>query len=137
MKKISFIDYVPGIRLQDCSKLAINWKNDNGGIIFQHDVVVKIFRTGFVSLVKLSYWPKFHVSIITCSGVMTIFFYKRLTRNPEFGNTPIWVLPDIWRLGQVKDTTFGTNVTNKVLLNAAKCQGCIFYQKNPLPYPDY
>ena len=27
---------------------------------------------------------------------MTIFFYKRLARNPEIGNTPNWVLPNIW-----------------------------------------
>ena len=29
----------------------------------------------------------------------------------------------MWRLGQVEDTKFGTNVSNKMLLNAAKCQG--------------
>ena len=42
-----------------------------------------IFWRCFVSLVKFSYWSKFHVSIITGSGIMTIFFYKGLTRNPE------------------------------------------------------
>ena len=76
---------------------------------------------------KLSYWSKFHVNIITGSGVMTISFYKGLTRNPEIGNTPVWVLPNIWRLGRVMDTKFGTNVSNKMLLNAAKCQGYSFY----------
>ena len=40
---------------------------------------------------------------------MTIFFYQGLTRNPEIGNTPVWVLPNIWRLGRVMDTKFGTN----------------------------
>ena len=25
------------------------------------------------------------------SGVMTTFFYKELTRNPEIGNIPAWV----------------------------------------------
>ena len=34
--------------------------------------------TLFVSLVKFSYWFKFHVNIITGSGVMTIFFHKGL-----------------------------------------------------------
>ena len=30
---------------------------------------------------------------------MTIFSYKGLTRNPEIENTPVWILPNIWRLG--------------------------------------
>ena len=47
------------------------------------------FLTFFVFLVKVSYLPKFHVNIITGSGVMTISFYKGLTRNPEIGNTPV------------------------------------------------
>ena len=58
---------------------------------------------------------------------MTIFFYKGLTRNPEIGNTPVWVLPNIWRLGRVMDTKFATNAANKMLLNAAKFQGYSFY----------
>ena len=58
---------------------------------------------------------------------MTIFFYKGLTRNPEIGNTPVCVLPNIWRLDQIMDTTFGTNVSNRMLLTAAKFQGCSFY----------
>ena len=41
-----------------------------------------------------------------------------MTRNPEIGNTPAWVLPHIWRLGQVRDTKFGRDVSNKMLLNA-------------------
>ena len=59
---------------------------------------------------------------------MTIFFYKGLTRIPEIGNTPVWVLPNIWRLGQVIDTKFGANILNRVLLNVAKCQGYSFYR---------
>ena len=87
-----------------------------------------IFWRCRVSLVKLSYWSKFHVNIMTGSGVMTIFVYKGLTRNTEIGNTPFWVLPNIWRLGQARDTKFGKNVSNKMLLNAAKCQGYSFYR---------
>ena len=52
------------------------------------------------------------------SGVMTIFFYKALTTNPEIGNTLVQVLPNIWRLRRVRDTKFGTNVFNKILANA-------------------
>ena len=82
----------------------------------------------FVSLVKFSYWPKFHVNIITDSGVMTIFFCNGLTIYPEIGNSPVWVLPNIWILGLVRDTKFGRNVSNEMLLNGAKCQGYIFHR---------
>ena len=54
-------------------------------------------------------------------------FYKSLTRNPKMGNTPVWVLPNILRLGKVRDTKFGTNVSNKTLLYIAKCQCYRFY----------
>ena len=85
----------------------------------------------FVSLVKFSDWSKFHVNVITGSGIigiMTIFFYKRLTRNLGIGNTPAWVLPNICRLWLVRETKSGTNVSSKMLLNAVKCQGYSFYR---------
>ena len=88
----------------------------------------QFFWRCFVSLVKFSYWSKFHVNIMTSSGIMTIFFYKGLTRNPEIGNTFVWVLPNIWRLGRVMDTKFGTIVSNRMLLNAAKFQGYSMYR---------
>ena len=87
----------------------------------------KFFWPHFIFLVNFSYWSKFHVNIITGSGVITIFFYKRLIRNPEIRNTPIWVLPNIWRLGPIKNTKFGTNIFNKMLLNVAKRQGYSFH----------
>ena len=59
---------------------------------------------------------------------MTIFFCKGLTRNPEIINTSVRVLPTIWRLGQVMDTKSGTNVSNRTLLDAAKCHGYTFYR---------
>ena len=82
----------------------------------------------FVSLVNFSYWSKFHVNIIAGSGIMTIFFYKGLTRNPKIGNTSVWVLPNIWRLGRVIDTNFSTNVSNRMLLNVATFQCYSFYR---------
>ena len=88
----------------------------------------QFFWRCFVSLVNFSYCSKFHVNIITGFGVMTIFFYKGLTRNLEIGNTPFWVLFNIWRLGQVMDTKFSRNVSNRMLLNAAKCQGYSVYR---------
>ena len=117
-----------GIRPPDWSRLARNPKNNNDVIIFWHDVNVKFFWRCFVSLVKLSYWSKFHVNIITGSGIMKNFFYKGLNRNPEFGNNPVWVLPNIWRPGRVMDAKFGTNVSNRMILNAAKFQCYSFYR---------
>ena len=85
------------------------------------------FQRCFLALVKFSYCSKFHINIISGSGVMTTFFYKGLTRNPEIGNTPVWGLSNIWRLGRVRDTKFGTNLSNKMLANATKWQGYSFY----------
>ena len=64
------------MRLPDCSKLAINRKNGNDIKICWHDVLVKFFLTLFVCLLKFSYWYKFHLDIITSSGVMTIYFVR-------------------------------------------------------------
>ena len=115
--------YASGIRLPDCSKLAINRKNDNDVTTFRK--FIKFFWPCSISLVKFSYWPKFHVNIMT--AVMKIFAYKGLTRNLEIVNTPDWVLLSILRLGYVRDTEFGSNVSNKMLLNALKYQGYGFY----------
>ena len=50
-------------------------------------------------IIIISYWPMFHVNIITGSRVMTIYPIKGLSRNPEIGNTSVWVLLNIWRQG--------------------------------------
>ena len=105
-ENIIFADSVSGFRPPDCSKLAKNKKNGNDVTITRHDVNIKFFSRCFVSLVKSSYLPKFHVNIITGSGIMTIFFFKGLTRNLEIGK----------------------NVCNRMLLNAAKLQGYSFYR---------
>ena len=47
-------------------------------------------------------------------GGIKIAFHKGLTRYPEIGNTRVWVLPNIWRLGRVRNTKFGTNISNKM-----------------------
>ena len=59
---------------------------------------------------------------------MTIFFYKRSTKNLKIGNTAIWVFSDIWRLRRVMYTKIDTNIFNEMLLNDAKCQGYSFYR---------
>ena len=126
--KISFTDYSSGIRLPDCSRLTVNWKNGNDVTILWHDFIVNFFWRCFASFVKFNYYSNIHLHIITGSWLMTISLYKRLTRNPEIGNSPVWVLPNIWRLGPVRNTKFGRNLSNKMLLNAAKCQCYSFYR---------
>ena len=81
----------------------------------------------FLSHVKFSYWSMFHDNIITGAGVMGISFYKRLTRSLEIRNTLVVGLPNIWRLGQVRTTKFGRNVSSKILLRFTKCQDHSFY----------
>ena len=50
---------------------------------------------------------------------MIIFVYKGFTRNPEIGNIPVWILPNIniWR--HVRNNKFGINLFNEKLLSAA------------------
>ena len=52
-------NYASRIWLPDCSKLAVNWKNDNGVTFFTHGVIVKLFWRCFVFLVKLVTSPSF------------------------------------------------------------------------------
>ena len=108
--------------LQICHKLEKRqWRHS-----FGHDVIIKISWPCFDSLANFRFWSKFHVNAVTVSGVMTISFYKGLTRNLEMGNIFVWVLPNIWRLVRVTDTKFGRNVSNKMLLNVIKCHGYSF-----------
>ena len=123
-ENISFTDYMSGIGLPDCSGLAVNWKKLN-------DVTISdmVSSSIFLKLFRFScHWSKFHVKIINGSWVMSIFFYKGLTRNLEIENIPVWVFSNIWRLRRVRNTKFGTDVSTKLLLNAAKCQGYSFYR---------
>ena len=112
-ENISFMDYTSGIRLPDCSKLVINWKNDSDVIIFWHDVIVRFFWRGFVFLVMFSYWSKFHVSIITGSGVRQFSFKRnwpetRKSEIPPSGFCPIsgdWGksgIPNLMRMSLIK-----------------------------------
>ena len=105
--------YASGVRLLDCSKLAIIWENDNDVTIYWHDVIVNFFWRDFLSLVNFSYWSKFYVNIIPGSGVMTIFFYKGLTRSLSFSQ--------YLETGRVRGTKFDTNFSNEcywILQNA-------------------
>ena len=116
-----------GIRIPDGTKLAVHWKNSNGVTIFRHGSIFKFCWRCLVSLDKFSYSSKFYINIITVCEVMTISFYKEFTRNLEIRNTSFWVLANFWRLGRVRDPKFVTNISNKMLLNAWKCQGYSFW----------
>ena len=86
-----------------------------------------LFHIVLFCLSSLGTGPSF-MSISSLVFELTVFFYKALTRNPEIANIHIWVLPNIWRLRLVRDTKFGTDVSNEMLLNAAKCQDYSFYR---------
>ena len=64
-------------------------KNDDGVTTCLHDFIVNFFGLFFWTLVKFSYWSKFHVNIITGSAIMKILLYKGLIRNVEIGNTAV------------------------------------------------
>ena len=102
--------------------MAINPKNDNKSH-FADMASSSSFFDGVAFL--LSSWSKCHINIITGSWVTTMFVSRRLTKNLEIGNTTVWVLSHIWRLGWVRNAKFDTNVSNETLLNTAKCQGYI------------
>ena len=87
MKIIGFTDYVSGIWVPDCSKLAVNWKNGNDVTIIGNDVMVK-------TLLKLFWfshqiWLLVQVScqyrhwLWSCGNFLLYFLF--LTRNPEIG----------------------------------------------------
>ena len=105
-----------------CSNMTINQENNNGVIICQHEVNMKFFWRCCISFVKFNYQFKFHVNTAVGSESYENFVNEGLIRNLEIGNSPIWVLPSIWRLWQVGNTNFGTNISNEKTLNAAKCQ---------------
>ena len=101
------------IRLSYGSEFAVNWKM---AITSQFSDMMSssTFLTLLCFSCQVQLLNKFHVNIINGSGVMTVSFYKGLIRNLEIGDTPVWVLPNIWSLGRVKDTKFGANMPNEM-----------------------
>ena len=80
---ISFTDIASRIRLRDCSKLAINWKNDIEVTIFWHGVIMKQFWLCFVSLVTFSYWFTFHVFMSISSLALGLWEFPFISDWPE------------------------------------------------------
>ena len=118
------------IYLPDSSKLAINWKNVNDVTIFRHNFIVNFFGRFFASLVKFNLVTVPSFTSIS-SLVLELWQFPLIRVLQEIQKSeipPSKFCQYIWRLEQVRDTTFGTNVSNKMLLNAAKYQGYSFYR---------
>ena len=78
--KSKFTYYPSKIRLQDCSKLAINQKNDNGVTIAQNDVIVNFFDVILFLLSILVTGPSF-ISILSLFLELWQFSLIRVHQN--------------------------------------------------------
>ena len=106
-----------GIRLPDCTKLAVNWKSHNDVIIFLHDVIINFFDAVLFLLSSLVTGPSFmSISLL----VLELWQFSFIGIDWKSGSRK-------YPLGKISDTKFGTNLSNKMLLNAAKFQGYSFY----------
>ena len=103
-------------------------QNDNDVRIFLNCAIVNFFWRCCVLRVKFTHWFKFHINTIISVWLIAIFVCKGLTRNAEIRSTPLWVLTNILRLAQIRDTKFDTNISNKRLLNAGECKMFVRYQ---------
>ena len=67
------------MRSESSFQIALNWPYI-GKVVMTSQITdmmsPSIFLERFVSIVMVSYWSKFHVNIITSSGVMIIFIYQ-------------------------------------------------------------
>ena len=107
--------------MDDC-KLAINWKKHSKVPICWHDLIISFFDISMFLLSSLVTNPSFmSVLWLVLELWKVIFVYKGFTRNPEIGNISLWVLNNICKLRLVTDSKFGTNVSNKTLLNDKNC----------------
>ena len=84
---ISFTDYTSGIRLLDCSKLAVNWKNDNDVTIFEHNVIVNFFDVVLIFLSSLVAGPRF--MSISSSLVLELWQFPFIKDWPEIRKSKI------------------------------------------------
>ena len=80
-ENVNFADYESGIRLLDCSKLAINRKNDNDVTICRNDVIVNFFD---VVLLLLSILVTGRLSFMSISSlVLEIWQFSSVRDWPE------------------------------------------------------
>ena len=88
-----------GIRVPNCSKSTINWKNDDSVIICRHDVIFRLFWHCHIS--SLITDPSFLSISLIVLDLWQFLFISDLTRNLKIGNTSTWVLSNIWRLWEL------------------------------------
>ena len=104
----------PGSRLLQVKHKSKKWRWQHNLSIRRHhqffDVIVLVLSSSVTN-------PSFMSMSILALELRQCLFVMDLTRNLEIGNTPIWVLSNIWRLVQVRDTKFDINVFNEKLLN--------------------
>ena len=105
-------------------KLVINCKNDNEFRICWQCIIINFFDVVLLPLSSLVTGPVFmSISLL----VLDLWqFFLGLARNAETGNTPVWILSNIWRLKQTRDTKLGTDISKEMLLCAAKFQDYSF-----------
>ena len=121
-ENISFTDYASGIRLSDCSKLAKNRKNDSDVTISRYDVIIKFFWHCLFLLSSLVTGSNFMSISLLVLELWQFSFIRVDQKSPEIGNTPIWVLHNIWGLGPVRDTKVVTNISRKYLYVTKCCK---------------
>ena len=93
-------------------KLAINQKNDNDITIFQYKVIVILFNVVLFLLSSLVTGPSFiSISALFLELWRFAFYIDQKPRNRKYPRL-----------------CFGMDASNKMLLNAAKCQRYIFYR---------
>ena len=129
-ENISFLDYTSRIRLLDYSKLKKIAMTSQFFVISMTSLSDSLDVFLLLVLSSLVTGPCFVSisSLVLTIWVITICFYKGLTRNPKTGNIFTWVFPNIWKLAQIRHTKLGANVSNKILVNAAKYKGYRFYR---------
>ena len=59
IENIRFTDFASGIRLWDCSKLAVNRENGNNVTIFRNDIITNFFDVVLFLLLNLLTGPSF------------------------------------------------------------------------------
>ena len=106
--------------LQICRKLE-KWQWRHNLLTWRHRQFFDVILLLLSSLVS---GPSF---MGISSMVLELWQFTFIRDWPEIGNTLVWVLLDIWRLGRVRDPKLCKDVSDEMLLNVAKCQGYGFY----------
>ena len=98
---MSFTDYASGISLPDCSKLAINWKNDNDVTICMSIslLVMELWEFSFIRD-----WPEIGISEIPSCEFWQISGHWGELGMPSF--TGMSVIKCYWMLQNTRVTAF-------------------------------